>query len=84
MEQGDAGVCYGPGRALQRGLAKEILQDSASSWGVQPGDLPKTPGFPRKDELFLQIGQCFLDIGDPSCIWLQGPEVKLLSGEPFH
>lgn len=38
----------------------------------------------RRDDFFQQIGQCFPAIGDPSCIWLQGPEVKVLSVEPFH
>lgn len=48
------------------------------------GICPKLLAFSRKDGFFQQVGQCFPDIGDPSCIWLQGPEVKLLSGETFH
>lgn len=61
--QGAAGVCFGPGRALQwccevwQNKSYRILQAAqpVCSWGVQPGDLPKTPGI-QQEGWFLPAG----------------------------
>lgn len=93
---GAAGVCFGPGRALQfRGSA--VRFGRRNSTGISASSRAfvhlRSAAKGSSQNFWHSVGKgisssrlvsAFPGIGDLSCTWLQGPEGKALSGEPFH